>query len=310
MNRSLYIFLIFLFFACQKEDTTTPQINLVERSLGVTATPSPLGENTLFYENIAYGTGARNTLDIILLKEQKPEGVVLFFHGGGFVSGDKSDAYTALLKNTMEQLINSNIAIVSANYTFINSPGTSGVITALNDGEVALNFIKNKLEVLNLPTNKIILAGVSAGAGIAQWNGYREASNDQVQGIVALAAQSTYNLYEWENVFPGFKLDELRSSRPEIESLFRLFYNGSPTQTDLEAVDYRAFMDRNDPPVYILNQAGDEVVDPAGNLDFDVLYHSFLHGDYLRKKAIEVELIYSGLFVESPESFIIRSLGL
>ena len=69
-------------------------------------------------------------------------------------------------------------------------------------------------------------------------------------------------------------------------------------------------MDRNDPPVYILNQAGDEVVDPAGNLDFDVLYHSFLHGDYLRKKAIEVELIYSGLFVESPESFIIRSLGL
>jgi acetyl esterase/lipase len=310
MTRSLLLCLTFLFYTCQKEDTSYPQVNLLENSLGIAATPSPFGENSLFFENIAYGSGARNILDVFLPKKVKPVGVVVFFHGGGFVSGDKSDAYADFLKNTMLQLLNEGVAIVSANYTLINSPNASGVISSLNDGEMVLNFIKNKLEVLNIPKNKILLAGVSAGAGIAQWNGYREASNDQVQGIVALAAQSTYNLYEWENVFLGFKLDELRNSNLDIENIFQLFYNGTPTQTDLEAVDYRAFMDSDDPPVYILNQAGDKVIDAEGNLDFDVLYHSFLHGDYLRKKAIEVRLTYSGVFVESPEEFILRILRL
>ena len=67
-----------------------------------------------------------------------------------------------------------------------------------------ISFIKNNSEILNLPKNKIILAGVSAGAGIAQWNGLKKSSNDQVKGILTLAAQSTYDLYQWEKIFKDF----------------------------------------------------------------------------------------------------------
>jgi len=76
----------------------------------------------------------------------------------------------------------------------------------------------------------------------------------------------------------------------------------------LEALDYRGFMDTNDPPLYVLNTAGDEVINAQGEIDFDVLYHSFRHADYLRAKAVEVGLTFSGIYQEPPEQFILRHL--
>ena len=65
----------------------------------------------------------------------------------------------------------------------------------------------------------------SAGAGIAQWNGFREESNSQVKGILATIAQSTYDLYQWEELFPDFSLDSLRRTDNELDDLYNKFYN-------------------------------------------------------------------------------------
>ena len=73
-------------------------------------------------------------------------------------------------------------------------------------------------------------------------------------------------------------------------------------------MDYRDFMDSTDPALYVYNFAGDELINAQGEIDFDVLYHSFRHSDYLRAKAIEVEQEFSGIFQESPDTFVIRVL--
>ena len=67
-------------------------------------------------------------------------------------------------------------------------------------------------------------------------------------------------------------------------------------------------MDGQDPPLYVLNTAGDQLINAQGQLDFDVLYHSFRHADYLRAKAIEVALEFSGIYQESPDAFVLRQL--
>ena len=77
-------------------------------------------------------------------------------------------------------------------------------------------------------------------------------NNNRVQGVLAIAAQSSYNLYEWENVFPGFSLDALRQLSPSLNALFLQFYNGEPTAQELAAVEYRSFMDASDPPLYVI----------------------------------------------------------
>lgn len=308
MKKYLSPFLLLLFFACSPSDDDTTRFDLADR-LGVPVSASPFGGAGLFYENIAYGSGTRQQLDILLPHAGPLEGIVLFFHGGGFTSGDKRDSYDELLASTMQTILDNNVALVSANYTLLTTPGNRGVISALDDGADAIAYVQDHLSDLGVPTNKLILAGASAGAGIAQWNGFREATNAQVQGVVALAAQSSYDLYEWEEVFPGFTLDGLRQSNPFLQSLFLQFYGGSePTQQELDAVDYRSFMDGQDPPLYVLNTAGDQLINAQGQLDFDVLYHSFRHADYLRAKAIEVALEFSGIYQESPDAFVLRQL--
>ena len=78
-------------------------------------------------------------------------------------------------------LIDENIAVVNAEYTFISEEDVNGVFSSLEDGTSVINFIKQKSSFLGIPSGKIVLAGVSAGAGIAQWNGLRQESNSQVR---------------------------------------------------------------------------------------------------------------------------------
>ena len=306
MKKLIVLPFIFLLLACAKSDDPATTVDL-ESVLGVAQSDSPLGEG-LFFEDINYGDGERQQLDILFPENKSPRGVVLFFHGGGFTGGDKAQAFDELLLETMQAVLNDNIAIVSANYTLLTTPGNQGVISALEDGTLVINFIQDRLADLNIPANKIVLAGTSAGAGIAQWNGFKNNINSQVQGVLAIAAQSTYDLYEWENVFPGFSLDDLRQMSPFLQTLFISFYGGEPSQAELDAVDYRDFMDATDPALFVYNFAGDELINTQGEIDFDVLYHSFRHSDYLRAKAIEVEQEFSGIFQETPADFVLRVL--
>lgn len=306
MKKLIVLPLILLLLACAKSDDPVTTVDL-ESILGVAQSDSPLGEG-VFFGDVNYGDGERQQLDLLFPDNKSPKGVVLFFHGGGFTGGDKAQAFDELLLETMEAVLNENIAIVSANYTLLTTPGSQGVISALEDGTLVIDFIQDRLADLNIPANKIVLAGTSAGAGIAQWNGFKNDINVQVQGVLAIAAQSTYDLYQWENVFPGFSLDDLRQVSPFLQTLFLGFYGGEPTKEELDAVDYRDFMDSTDPALYVYNFAGDELINAQGEIDFDVLYHSFRHSDYLRAKAIEVEQDFSGIFQESPEAFVIRVL--
>ena len=59
----------------------------------------------------------------------------------------------------------------------------------------------------------------------------------------------------------------------------------------------------------IVNLEEQKITFGNNEIDFDVLYHSFLHADYLRKKAIEVNLKFSGIYQESPDNFVLRMLG-
>ena len=310
MKKYLLVLSIIVFLSCEKDTVSDDsRITALERTLGVSVSDAPVDVEGLFFEGVSYGNGTRNQLDLLLPGTQDLKGLLIFFHGGAFVVGDKSAVFDDYLLPTISAILAEDIAVVSANYAFITLPESNGVLSSMEDGAAVISFIESLSTSLRLPANSILLSGGSAGAGIAQWNGFREASNGQVQGVLALEAQSSYNLYEWETVFPGFSLDDTREDYPVLEDLFLDFYAGEPTDELLQSLDYRSEMDGNDPPVYIYNQqSGQEVFNADGELDIDVLFHSFRHADYLRLKAIEVDQAFSGAYQESPADFIIRML--
>ena len=306
----LSIFIMLIVTACSESNSLeSEEINALEIALGVGSSPTPIEGNYLFFKDVTYGTRERNRLDILLPQSDSLNGAVLFFHGGAFLFGTKEDLYEGEVEGIITALLAQNIAVVNAEYTFINDSQAEGVLSSLEDGAAVIQFITSKASALNLPSNKLILAGVSAGAGIAQWNGFRAQSNSQVQGVFATLAQSSYDLYQWEQLFPDFSLDSLRATSPELEALFVQFYNGVPTEELSKLLDYRSQIDATDPPLYVYNPVYDDVVVTAGNpLDFNVLFHSYKHADFLRKKANEVGLDYSGAYQESPVDFILRRL--
>ena len=164
MKKLILLPLILLLLACAKSDDPVTTVDL-ESILGVAQSDSPLGGG-VFFEDVNYGDGERQQLDLLFPDNKSPKGVVLFFHGGGFTGGDKAQAFDELLLETMQVVLNENIAIVSANYSLLTTPGSQGVISALEDGTLVIDFIQDRLADLNIPTNKIVLAGTSAGAGI------------------------------------------------------------------------------------------------------------------------------------------------
>lgn len=310
MNRFLKICSAFLFIGCEISYNIDEQrINNIELELGGINTESPFQGEFTFFKNIPYGLNERNRLDILLPDQNKLEGVVIFFHGGAFLFGTKEDLYEGEQQKIISSILNENIAVVNAEYRFISDENSNGVISSLEDGAAVIDLIKQKSPFLDIPPGKIILAGISAGAGIAQWNGFREESNSQVKGILATIAQSTFDLYQWEELFPDFSLDSLRRTDNELDDLYNKFYGRESTFENDEILDYRNFMDANDPALYIYNPVyEDEIITSENTIDFNILFHSYKHADFLRKKAISVGLEYSGSYQESPIGFIKRKI--
>ena len=117
-------------------------------------------------------------------------------------------------------------------------------------------------------------------------------------------------MYTWEKVFKGFNIDEMRKLYSELDEIYLNLYKGKPDGKLLEMLDYSSMIDKMDPPFYISNRAGKDLINSNNEIDFDVLYHSFLHADYLRKKAIDANLKFSGVYQETPENFVLRMLGI
>ncbi len=312
MKKILFAFLLIgTFIQCSKGDpSATFNLLSLEQNFGPQATQVPFEGQYTFFKDVSYGIKPQNKLDILLPSESDIKGVVLYFHGGAFLFGTKEDLYLSPSKEFVQALLAADIAVINAAYTFINDKQSEGVLTALEEGTQVIRFAESNAALMGIPSQQIVLAGISAGAGIAQWNGFRNETNESIRGIVASFAQSSYDLYEWEKLFSNYSVDSLRTKYEELDDLFTDFYNGDASEEKRALLDYRSFMDANDPSLYVFNPVyEDAFIDANDSLDFNVLFHSVKHADYLRQKALNVGLDFSGSYKEAPETFIKRVLS-
>ena len=311
MKKIAPFFLLFMILSCGSDDNDLVETYEERATTVLNKSPetNPLEDSSLFFSNLSYGSAERNTYDVFLPKDGAPIGVVLFFHGGSFLFNDKTDTYEAPFDDIFKNLLSQKVAIVNANYSYLTSPNSEGVITSLSDGTLLLNYIRSIASSMDINANKIILVGASSGAGIALWNGLQVEHNAGVIGVVAIETQSTYNLYDWESLFMDLSIDTIAQSSTEFQMLFSLFYGGGvPTQEQLDAVDFINFIDSTDPDLYLFNMAGNIFMKADGTIDLNVLYHSRVHTDVLRGKAIAEGLENSGAYQETPDAFVLRLL--
>ncbi len=150
--------------------------------------------------DVAYGTHARQVFDLWLpaASAARPAPVLIYFHGGGFTSGDKRQVPDALLRGAQS----AGFAVVSVNYRLfpeVTFPAPH------QDAARAVQTVRARAKEWGIDPERVALGGSSAGAGLALWLAFHDdlaetASDDpvarqstRVRCAVVSGAQPTYD---------------------------------------------------------------------------------------------------------------------
>ncbi len=267
--------------------------------------PAPNPSDLVVHRDLEYGQShARQVLDLYLPPEAADGGpvpVVVFFHGGAFVAGDKGSVTPFL------PFVSAGYALASANYQLLqkSSPGDidfledAGEIAKTSyDARNAIRWLKDNASTYNLDASRFAVAGASAGGYIAHavGAGSNESTlrNEQaisgtspsVKAVIALAGPTNFA------TFPAHK----GSGIPVPINLITATLNSKG------AVSPYDFVSSGDPPHMIRHGQLDEVIP---------VEQSTTYAEALENAGVFVDLkTYPDLGHEPTDDFFRDELGL
>ena len=253
------------------------------------------GERATF-ENEKYGSHPRNTFDIWLAKSETPTPIVVYIHGGGFISGDKSKYFDS---EDLVRFLDAGVSVAAINYRFMTEP-PYGIKASFNDSKRCLQYIRHNSKKFNIDKSRIACSGGSAGAGTALWLAFSDDMADlqnedpvmrestRLTCAGAFATQSTYDIFQWEKIV-GVPMSDTPEQLRAIATAFGIKnlngVNLFEQQKIRQELDFLSKMDKDDPPIFVFNKHKNGI---PGNED--ELNHHPLHAKAIKEKAGEVGL--------------------
>ena len=107
--------------------------------------------------------GGSQLVDIYRSGQPGPNPVLLFFHGGGFVGGDKVGSISAYLTEAMDD----GWDIVAVNYRLTTPDGTNAFPAAVSDAKRVVRWVKANAEAQDWDAENVAAMGHSAGGNLA-----------------------------------------------------------------------------------------------------------------------------------------------
>ena len=236
-------------------------------------------EGTILHGNLAYNNDTlhKHLLDIYLPANEKGKlPLVIFIHGGGWLSNDKY-ADMGYMKKTIAEIISNGYALASIDYRH----STQAIFPAqIQDCNRAVSFLYDNADKYGFDREHFAVMGFSAGGHLASLVSLSE--NDDIH---AFYMPGTSKLFSFKAVvdfygpselilFPGY--DE---NSPEA-----LLIGAAPLERpDLaKAASPVTYVDKNDPPFLIIHGEKDELVSTK---------HSQLLSSWLSVTGVQNELI-------------------
>lgn len=229
---------------------------------------SPLDVNAVADLDVRYGPAERNVLDVYTPSTEGPHPVIVYFHPGGWVDGDKS--WSIPIWDWTEQ----GYAVVSANYTLAREPGT--IHDSVDSAETAVQFVIAEGDRWDLDTDRLGVFGFSAGGHLAVMLSQR----DLPISAVALVGAPTNLLGLLD---PATAFFDGRSG-PEVPSVMRERLGCAPSASCVADANLMSPTEgaAGAAPVLIVHGGADPIVDSSHAVDLE---------RSLRDQGAEVELV-------------------
>lgn len=146
-------------------------------------TQNDTSEKKVFVYKTVQGHAIKANIFLPKIDELHP--VVVFFHGG-FFFGNRDQG---LIDNFKDKLIETGYAVVSADYRLAPETKLKGILEDVRDINKWLRI--NGLQRFNIDTNKIAVAGCSAGGYMALTTGFN--ANSSPNAIIAISGPTGFS---------------------------------------------------------------------------------------------------------------------
>ncbi len=202
--------------------------------------------------------GEKGLLLDLFLPEGKPDGLVIYVHGGGWSSGSKSDCPIRGLRNL-------GFAVASVDYRL---SGEAPFPANVHDIKAAVRFLRAKAGEFGFPENRIAIAGSSAGGHLAALVGLSSEVN-ALEGSLGEYPQVSSRVGAVVSFFGAGNLNTiLEQSTPfglqmRVPALQMLLGGALPEKRALATLASPVtHADAGDPPVLLLHGDADPQMPP------------------------------------------------
>ena len=274
------------------------------------------------FANVSYGDDERNVFDL-WVPESNPDAlrfpIVIYFHGGGFVGGDKS----AFMP---EPFLEAGIACASANYRFVDGKENLSDVPLLDSARV-LQTIRHRAAEFGIDAGRVAVSGSSAGAVISMWLGY---SNDRAdpdsEDLVARESTRVNCIMPINgptNLMPSWIVENVGGGKTVHSSYVKLY--GIPAEAPMtpdvekkiKEMSAWELVSKDDPPTLLVYTGGlnESMPLPADTSTGKIIHHAFF-GKALKEKldevGIENELLTKFGIAQSlhPRMFLMTHFGM
>jgi len=214
--------------------------------------------------NHAYGPHWRNTLDFWKAESEEPTPVLLIFHPGGFVGGDKSRYYGDPL---VLACLENGISVVLANYRYVTQ---ASFPAPHQDAARVIQYVRHHASSQGLDPERIAMSGSSAGGNMSVWLAVRDDLADpesedpisrqstRLTTIIGFNSQTSNDpFFIWENIYQGNDAhtsiyDFYGVERMPIEQL-KAELSKPYFQTVIDEATALNHISKDDPPVFLIH---------------------------------------------------------
>jgi len=215
-------------------------------------------EGAILHGNIPYNndTLQKHLLDIYLPANAKGKlPLVIFIHGGGWLSNDKY-ADMGYMKKTVAEIVSAGFALASIDYRF----STQAVFPALiQDCNRAVSFLYDNADKYGFDTKRFAVMGFSAGGHLASLLGLSK--NNNVGTFFMPGSSKAFSIKAVVDFYGPAELVLFPGADNE-KSPEGLLIGAAPlARPDLaKAASPVTYVDKNDPPFLIIHGEKDELV--------------------------------------------------